>query len=284
MSCKSVHKQLSAFVDGQLSEMETESALAHAKKCKVCATVLMDFQKTQNLVIQQLVEKQPSAEIWHILRSRISSDRITAVAKQRRFDRIQQMADRYFTPQPVWVRLAVFATVFFVGILIGASFWHSSQKNQDMQIAGTTATYQAASTPISLASKEALDESFLRQRLDKYLQKSDLVLTEIKNYEQPEEVELVDFSQEKAVSKDLIEETLYIKRSLSGTQYTYMKSLVDELEMVFLDIANIDEDKAQDEIEMLSGQIVQKNLLIKINVVKLDETSEVPKKKGKIGA
>ena len=112
----------------------------------------------------------------------------------------------------------------------------------------------------------------MRQRLGVYLQKSDLVLTEIENYEQPKDENLIDFTPEKTISKNLVAETRLIKKNLSGSQYGYLKDLVSDLEMVFLDISNIEDDKAHDEMEILSGAIAQKDLLTKINLVKLKNT------------
>lgn len=268
MSCKSVQKQLSAYLDEQLSQAEAEAALKHAQSCEKCAHMLAGFRRVQDVFIEGIPEKQPSPEIWQELQLRISADKIVLSEKQGLITWFRQIVERLFVRQPAWARLTAFATVTLIAIVIGTNFWHSGTVSKRMQISNSSETQLAPLASMALMNKKSLDEAFLRQKLRDYLQKSDLVLTEIENYEQPEDVQLFDFTPEKTISKDLVNETLFIKKSLTGTQYEYLGRLIEDLEMVFLDIANLDESKAREEIEILSGAITEKDLLMKINVVK----------------
>ena len=45
MSCRSIQKQLSAYVDGQLGEKEIDTVLDHTQKCRVCNQLLNNFRK-----------------------------------------------------------------------------------------------------------------------------------------------------------------------------------------------------------------------------------------------
>ena len=61
--------------------------------------------------------------------------------------------------------------------------------------------------------------------------------------------------------------------------------MISDLEMVFLDISNLDEIKATEEVEILGQAIASKGLRTKINITKLNgETLKSKKQKSaKIG-
>ena len=285
MSCSSVQKQLSAYLDGQVSETEAQAALKHAKSCKECGAVFADFRNIQDKVITCIAEKHPSPEIWPNIQLRINTDKIVTSKKSVRYAWFGKLLDRFFIHQPAWTRVTALATVVLIAVVIGFKAWHSDNASKETQIANTIKTLESSYDEKFFKSKKASEEYF-QQRLGDFLQKSDLVLTEIKNYQQPIDVKAIDFTPEKTISNSLVRETRFLKKRLPGTQYEYLQNLVCDLEMVFLDIANLDEANVQDEIDILSGAIAQKDLLTKINIIKIDNRKKlIPRKKsGKIGA
>ena len=84
-----------------------------------------------------------------------------------------------------------------------------------------------------------------------------------------EEAYSADLAHQKKVSRDLIQEASVIKPKLNDPRQRRLRELVSDLEVILLQIANLEAEQDQPEIEILKSGVDRKGLLLKINLEQL---------------
>jgi hypothetical protein len=128
------------------------------------------------------------------------------------------------------------------------------------------------------ASRDFLEKVELemarRETLD-YLQKSQYVLLDfVQSPSQGKKLEPSVFSSRQA--RDLLSKKKYLNRELDRFQMAKAKQICDQIEILFFELAQISGDLSQAELRRIQSLIEDKQLLLKINLVKKElEKSEV---------
>jgi hypothetical protein len=126
------------------------------------------------------------------------------------------------------------------------------------------------------ASGEFLDRAELamarRNTLD-YLEKSQYVLLDV--FESAGEGTAVPaaFSSEQA--RDLLSKKKYLNAQLERFQMAKAKAICDQIEMLFLELAQISDKLPAAELGRIRGFVEERQLLLKINLVKKELQSEI---------
>jgi hypothetical protein len=99
-------------------------------------------------------------------------------------------------------------------------------------------------------------------QLNQYFRKSKMLLVGLTNLK-ASEGEPVDLSAERRVSRQLLEETKSLRRQPLDSRSVV---LVDDLEKVFNELANVEQDAGVRNVELVRNTIRQENLLFKIRM------------------
>ena len=70
MKCEEYRELFSDFIDGELSEEQTEDFKNHLKSCKACKEELERFRQAQTL-LKLLPKKEAPPEIWEVIEAEV---------------------------------------------------------------------------------------------------------------------------------------------------------------------------------------------------------------------
>ncbi len=149
-------------------------------------------------------------------------------------------------PMPA-IQTAGVLAVLAVGIFLGRTFFSTRES-------------------ANLVRQTAVEQDELKlisQRTEHYLEKSTILFLGIVNAESTRE-ENSDWSTEKRVARNLMKEAAFLKGGLSRMKNERVKQLVEELELILLEIANLEEEQDVENIELIKSGIDRKALLLKI--------------------
>lgn len=126
------------------------------------------------------------------------------------------------------------------------------------------------------ASGEFLDRAELemarRSTLD-YLEKSQYMLLDV--FESADEGPVVPALVRTERARDLLQRKKYLNAQLERLQMAKAKALCDQIEALFLELAQTDGDLAAAELGRIRGYVEDRKLLLKINLIKKELESGV---------
>jgi hypothetical protein len=126
------------------------------------------------------------------------------------------------------------------------------------------------------ASGEFLDRAELemarRNTLD-YLERSQYMLLDV--FESADEGPVVPASLRTERARDLLQKKKYLNAQLERLQMAKAKALCDQIEALFLELSQMDDDLAAAELGKIRGYVEERQLLLKINLVKKELQSGV---------
>jgi hypothetical protein len=126
------------------------------------------------------------------------------------------------------------------------------------------------------ASGEFLDRAELemarRNTLD-YLEKSQYMLLDV--FESADEGPAVPAAVRTERARDLLQRKKYLNGQLERFQMAKAKAICDQIEMLFLELSQIDDELPAAELGRIRGFVEERQLLLKINLVKKELQSGV---------
>ena len=110
----------------------------------------------------------------------------------------------------------------------------------------------------------------LNKKVADVLEESQILLLGIVNIDIPNEnSQTIDFSFQIKISNDLLLQTSDLKKQLSKIRNRRMVRLIDDLELILRQIANLDDDFNLPVIKMVRQGAENQSLLYKINMERL---------------
>jgi hypothetical protein len=126
------------------------------------------------------------------------------------------------------------------------------------------------------ASGEFLDRAELemaRRNAVDYLEKSQYVLLDV--FEPAGAGPMAPASVRAAQARDLLQKKKYLNGQLERFQMAKAKAICDQIEMLFLELSQVDEELTAAELGKIRGLVEERQLLLKINLVKKELQSGV---------
>ncbi len=256
MSCLKIQKNISAYFDSALSENDKEQVLQHIKECKSCKGVFLYFKALQKEIETSIIDHEPPAYIEEILFRRIAAERNKVIRPKGVRSLLSNLWEARLRFQ-IAFRVVEFAAVFLLALFAGIQIYH-------------TWTRRTASNGVNLATAEESASSvndFFQKGMQDYLEKSSLILRQLKN-EDTSRLTNASFSQEKKLARDLLNQSKLISSKLKQDSSNYVGGLIDELEPIFMDVANFDQQKDRRSLDIIRQTINDKNYLMRLESVK----------------
>jgi hypothetical protein len=165
-----------------------------------------------------------------------------------------------FRMKPVLAGLAA-------GLVVGAAAMYFAMKAPGPGAKGSAGYY---------ASGEFLDRAELemarRNTLD-YLEKSQYVLLDV--FESADEGPVVPAAVRSERTRDLLQRKQYLNGQLERFQMAKAKAICDQIEMLFVELSQIDNELTAAELGKIRGLVEERQLFLKINLVKKELQSGV---------
>ena len=246
-----------AFVEYLFDEIDEETKRrfeAHLARCSKCAAQLAEMKGTLTMM-GHMRRAEPPEEFWDTYWARLSARIEQELAPRPSvsvglLERIRHVFPTLYRPAYRW---AAVVGVLIVGILIGRLFF--SQRGKEPSLA------QRPHSPREATFAQTVDE-----RAERYLERSKIFLLGFVNTDPQAEGDEVSFSRQQDISEGLIQEALYLKENLSGRAQQKQRALIEELEAILLEIANLEEQEDLPHIELIRDGIDRKGILLKINI------------------
>ncbi len=248
-----------AFLSGELAGEEKANFISHLDTCSDCQKELQD---TEGVIkgadsLQADIDQAMALVDWEELPAKITE---TVFQEEKVPARKNWLAGFLgWMSQP---RLRPVFAGILVGILIGSLatilvFQSPWEKKSD--------------EPGFMVSQDFLDKLDLevarRETLD-YLEKSQYLLLDFVRYSPEGETEL--WKDEFAVSqaRDLLSKKMYINPQLRKLRMAKAKAICDQIEFLFYELTQVKDDLTKEDLERIQRLIEEKQLLLKINLLK----------------
>jgi Putative zinc-finger len=236
------------FVDalyGELDPSNQQSLNEHLKQCSRCRDLFASLQKTLQIMDDREHPELPD-EYWKQYDS--SLQKRIADAKP------ENVQWHTFGRIPGWALKAAAAFILVgIGVLIGRYYMSPTTQPQISEV------HRTVFPPVQRASMDPETKRFL--------ERSQVLLIGIVNMEPEADGSYpADLTTQKKMSRDLIQEASVIKTKLKGPDKRRLNELVSDLELIMLQIANLEAENDQPEIEMVKSGVDRKGVLFKINL------------------
>ncbi len=259
MKCKIYQENISSMLDNELSEVEKQATLAHAKSCPWCNAALERFEFSQKLLEKHLARQAAPAYIESTL-----FERIAASKREKSLgwsaDSVWLLIQQFLAPPRTWMRIAEVAVVFVLAVFAGIQLQRKMVDKhvvQETEITSTNSPAKGSVAPVN----------YVRPGLSDYLEKSTLVLMQIQNGRYDKEG-LAVFSEEKKLAKELLVESKMVSREISKKKHKYLAKLMNEMEPVFIEVANLDTQGDGRSLEIVRKAIKENDYLLKLQLAK----------------
>jgi hypothetical protein len=138
-------------------------------------------------------------------------------------------------------------------------------------LAGRFYPRSPAVPPPAVADDTQISERVLRVAVGDYLDRSQIVLTELAN---ANALGSLDISTEQERAQELVSETRLYRQTAAATGDTPIAAILDELELLLLDIARGPSKLSAAELERLRARLAAESILFKIRVVNSNVRSQ----------
>lgn len=136
---------------------------------------------------------------------------------------------------------------------------------------------------ISLASEEAITAGtrqpivipFLDPETTRHIERSQFLLRDFRNLQLSAKAKALDVSYEKERSKKLLGDNILLRRNAESTGNVPVEDLLGSLEPILLDIANLPEKPAADDIRAIRERIQRKEIIATLQVYSAQAVSIV---------
>ncbi|UCE19425.1 MAG: zf-HC2 domain-containing protein [Gemmatimonadota bacterium] len=254
-ACKEFKKLYVEYLFGELEAEKRGNFEGHLSQCSNCASELAEMRRTLEMMGHSR-RVEPPEEYWDTYWSRLSTRMEKELAPKTRakigiWGRIKESFPTIPSPAYRW---AAVAAALVLGIVIGR-YLVTSGGVKEAPVA------QSPAQPEQEMYAQTVDS-----RAEKYLEKSKIFLLGFVNTNGELEEGDFDMSRQRDISQGLIQEASYLKDNLQGHSQQRLRTLIEDLETILIEIANLEEQEDLPDIELIRDGIDRRGILLKINV------------------
>ncbi len=256
MNCSDVENRLNDYLDGALAGGEADEVQAHLRQCQSCKQQCTSLEQILAQASSLPTETPPNS-LWQSIESEL--DRVPVIATTnlagRFHDWMSGLTAQLQVPVPA-LKYAGAMALLICGMLVG-KFLLPLPEGQNQIV----------------APAPAAGEVQLANRATSYIEKSKILFLGIVNADL-EDLQNSSWQSERHMARGLVREASFLKENLSRKNDARVRQLVEELELILLEIAMIEERQDLNNIELIKGGIDRKGLLLKINLADFADKPE----------
>lgn len=255
-NCQKYEALLIDKLFGDIDTRQEKQLEAHLASCPACRAILTEFREVRETLGKPQRPDLP-AHFW-----------------ESYWERLIKRMDHEPPPSPsLWERLLSFrlvrwapiaqvasaAAVLVLGIFIGRTFFQSEPQ--------MTATETTPSNTVEMQQVAA--------RSEQLLERSKILLIGIVN-EDLSDASAQDLKHQRQTSRTLLTEARDLRATLRQSPDRRLVQLLDQLEVVLLQIANLEAEHDLASVELVRNGINREGLLLKINLEELARQTKAP--------
>ena len=267
IDCSSIEHLMVDALFGDLDAEKEQQLSSHLNEHPECAQLFAEMKSTLE-VTKKVPEVLPKEPYWSGFQQRLN-DRITAEQQQKARIDLKEWGmalRRLFAPTghsrfalPYQLGLATVLVV--IGVLIGR-----------FGLSGSSTT-PSLTTNVDSTAIKAMQ---VAEQTESYLNRSSILLLGLVNHDtESEGLTIPNFDRKREAANTLVDDAAILKASLKRSEEAQLYMLIEELEKVLLQIANLEMQEDVPGIEMIQEGIEGRALLLKINLETM-KRMEVP--------
>jgi len=260
--CQHYEALIAEKLFGELSPEEKQRLEGHLETCPGCRTQVYEMEATLHLAASR-TRPEPSAEFWEGYYARLVGRLREEEQRPNRTSRLAEwlhapgrlnLSALSLTPRLAY-QLSGAVALLAVGVLIGwLVFGNTASQAPGM------AEAPGIETPVQAAS--------LKARADRYLDRSKVLLLGLVNLDE-QDLALLNLTRQQEIARELIDESSTLKDELTNTDQRLLRVLIDDLEVILLQIANMEAGYDVPAIEMVKSGVDRRAILLKINLTEM---------------
>ncbi len=288
-TCKQYSDVLIEAYYNELSPELKNEVIQHLAMCKDCSLEYKKLEQTLQ-VMNTRSRIEPDEAYWQNYWKSLNN---ALEGKKVSIQQHQQKHSIRFASVPSWAYGIAAMLLIAVGLYLGKLFFSPETPTITQQIVIPQQQEQPENKSNTIIPKTDERETQLPPHSStrlvrdnatsdarEYLDRSKVMLLGIINSDDDSPVDLV---RQKKVSRALLKEAVDLKPKLIEPDQKRIKLLIDELEVILLQLANIEEQTDVPAIELVKKGVDQKSILLKINMeeMRMQKGKESPKKLSK---
>ena len=271
--CEEYRKVLIETYYNELPADEKEQVVEHLASCKECSAEYKKLEST--LAIMNKRERvEPDETYWKTYWNSLN----LRLENEQKVLPLHKSSSR-FAWQPAWAYGIAAMLLVAIGLYFGKLLYSPEPTKQQPSVAnnGLVNGAQATNPPVEKeqgAAKQTpqipnqsgsytLAKNNIDNAAQAYLDRSKTMLLGIINADDDSPS---DFKQQQKISRDLLQEAVDLKPSLIEPDQQRIRQLINDLEVILLQLANMEEQTNMPGIELVKKGVNQKSILLKINM------------------
>ncbi len=259
-NCRKCRSLFAEALYDELSQKQKERFKAHLQSCPKCAEHYEKMHTTVG-VMNQRTRKEPAPFFWDNYWDKLV-DRMEE--KERSFPGIVAWWQRFWQSinfQPSWTyRVVTAVALIAIGVLIGKLYFGRPVSQQ-------VETIQTVQVPPT-----AVEQVSLQQRADRYIERSKILLLGLINFDpENEDAYALDLPYQQQISQELVREANLLKEELNDPAQQQLLDLIEDLEIILLQIANLESEYDLTGIELVKSGVDRRGILLKINLEEMQQ-------------
>lgn len=266
--CKKSNLLFDEIFFNEISRSDKKFIDKHLKKCGKCRNGLNE--NTAMLSGITLNEyKEPRSEFWNNYTSNLNDRMLSeglledekSLNKSDKINELIHQISNWFKNIPAsrWaLQGSVVIALLLIGVLIGRNFFSP--------VVPSTNDSNLFKEDIVFADNPGPNKAIL-QRTSNFIDRSRVILLAIDNFDlETEDSEAINLFNQQRVSRNLVKQAALIKEDLSNFKQHRLKSLIGDLEIILLQIANIDSGSEMETIKLVKGNKYIHGMLYRIRI------------------
>jgi hypothetical protein len=254
-NCRKCRSMFIEVLYNELDHEQKKSFDAHLEACSKCTK---DFEKMRETmgVLSQRARTEPDPLFWDSYWDKLV-DRMEET--ERSVPAIVKWWQRFWQSirfQPSWTyRVATAVALIAIGVFIGKLYFGRPVSEQ-------VETFQTVQVPPT-----AVEQVSLQQRADRYIERSKILLLGLINFDpEYEDAYALDLPYQQQISQELVREANLLKEELNDPAQQQLLDLIEDLEIILLQIANLESEYDLTGIELVKSGVDRRGILLKINL------------------
>jgi len=244
------------IVEDFYSEIDRDEKSKLEKHLEICDNCKIQSEQIPTTLngMNQYKRPQPSEDFWNNYWINLESKLNKNLSINKKLKNIFSLIQI----KPSWIYgFATAAAFLIIGIFLGKFYFTPPTAN----------TY--VSSEVSQKNIQTVATA------ERYLNRSKVLLLGIVNMDIETDLDYKpSISKQQQISKELIKQTAVLKEDLQEANQKLLLELVNELQTILLQIANLEKEYDYDAIELIQSSLDRKGILVKINLGQILSVSD----------
>ena len=239
----------------------------HLSACPKCRAKFQEMESVLQFTGKR-VRPEPPQEVWDSFENKLAKK----IEREESLERKQKLPkEKPFLFVPKWAYQGAAAVAILVlGVFIGKALFSPSSR-------GVQQLAQQLEP-----SSETQPEISLVHRSQNYIERSKLILLALVNFDPSvEDPYALNLPYQRQISRELVQEASSLKQELAESDQERLENLINSLELILLQIANLESQNDLEAIRLVRDGIDRRGILMEINLTDLRLAMKPTKQKPK---